>query len=605
MRLAAEIKNKIIQSLHLKRAFQMVWQSAPGWTLANLLLTLIQGLLPLVALYLLKLIVDAVTAGLAAPDKTLALQKAAVLILLAALTALVTSGCRGLADYIREAQSQRLIDHVADVIHTKSVTVDLAYYEDPKYHDTLHRAQREAAFRPTAILTNLLQLGQNAVTFLALAGLLLSLHWAVAVILVAAALPGVLLRLAHAHRSYDWQRRSTVTERRSHYFHWVLTDSGHAKEVRVFGLGKLLQGWFRGLREKLLIERLHLAARRSLTEFLAQAGAITAIFATLAYIAYQTVRGVISLSGMVMYYQAFQRAQGALQEILASLANLYEANLFLADFDEFLNLESRLPEPANPLTLPRPISQGILFKHVSFQYPGGHGLALEDVTLEIPPGRLVALVGENGSGKTTLIKLLCRLYDPTRGHITIDGIDLGRLELTSLRREIGVIFQDFVHYFLTARENIWLGDISLPARDERIREAAILSGAEPVIQRLPQGYDSMLGHWFAEQGELSLGEWQRLALARALLKRGQIIVLDEPTGWLDARAEFEVFKSFRERLDGRSALVISHRLSTVRLADYIYVLDQGKIVEQGAPAELLRQGGRYAQLFRLQAGSGR
>jgi ATP-binding cassette subfamily B protein len=582
----------------------MVWQSAPGWTLANLFLTLIQGLLPLVALFLLKLIVDEVTAGLAAPDKTLALQKTAILILLAGLAALISSGCRGLADYIREAQSQRISDHVADVIHTRSVTVDLTYYEDPKYHDTLHRAQREAAYRPTAILTNLLQLGQSAVTFLALTGLLLALHWAVAVMLVAAAFPGVLLRLAHAHRSYDWQRRRTLTERQSHYFHWVLTDSGHAKEIRLFGLGELLKGWFRELREKLFTERLHLATRRSLTEFIAQASAIAAIFGTLAYIAHQTVLGVISLGGMVMYYQAFQRAQGALQEILASLANLYEANLFLSDFDEFLNLEVRLPEPANPLPFPRPLSRGILFKHVNFQYPTGQGLALEDVTLEIPPGRLIALVGENGSGKTTLIKLLCRLYDPTAGSITIDGIDLSRLASTSLRQEISVIFQDFVHYFLSARENIWLGDIGLPARDDRITEAARLTGADAVIQRLPRGYDTILGHWFAEQGELSLGEWQRVALARALLKRGQIIILDEPTGWMDARAEHEVFQSFRERLDDRSALLISHRFSTVRLADYIYVLDQGKIIEQGAHQELLRLGGRYAHLFHLQVGSG-
>jgi ATP-binding cassette subfamily B protein len=603
MKPATTIREKIKHSLHIERALRLVWRSAPGWTAANFGLILVQGLLPLASLYLMKLIVDAVAAGIATPDKALAIKRVLLLILLAAGVALLGALCRSLTEVVKEAQTQVVTDHVADVVHGKSVAVDLEYYEDPKYYDTLHRAQQEARYRPTSIMNSLMQFGQSGISLLALAGLLFSYHWGVAAILFAATVPGVLLRLKYANQMYQWQRQNTQEERRATYFHWMLTDGGYAKEIRLFGLGALFRGWFWEVRQRLRKERLRLTTQRSLADLITQACATIAIFSTLAFIAYQTVRGIITIGDMVMYYGAFQRAQAALQEIWSNLTSLYEDNLFLANFNEFLDLKAKLVEPAIPAPIPRPITQGISVNGVSFHYPSGNRAALEDIDLRIAPGQVVALVGENGSGKTTLIKLLARLYDPVKGTISIDGIDLRQFDPSALKREISVILQDYAHYSLTARENIWLGDITLSPWDDRIVAAAQRTQADDFIQGLPKRYETILGHWFGDQGELSIGEWQKVALARAFLREAQLIILDEPTSWMDARAEYEIFKAFRQLFAGRMAILISHRFSTVRLADYIYVLAGGRVIEQGTHEELLRRGGKYANLFEIQAKS--
>lgn len=603
MQPAKTIKEKIRHSLHLERALRLVWQSAPGWTAANSGLILIQGLLPLVSLYLMKLIVDGVTAGLLAPEKTDSLKKVILLILLAAAVALFAAGCRSLSEIVKEAQTQVVTDHVADVIHGKSVAVDLSYYEDPKYYDTLHRAQQEATYRPTSIMNSLMQLGQSGISLLALAGLLISFRWWFAAMLFVATVPGVLMRLKYARQMYNWQRQHTQAERRAYYYHWMLTDGGHAQEIRLFGLGSLFMDWFRELRKRLRVEKLQISARRSLADLITQASATLAIFGALAFVAYQTVEGIITIGDMVMYYGAFQRAQGSLQEIWSSLTTLYEDNLFLANLNEFLDLKPELVEPGTPAAFPRPIKEGISLDRVNFRYPTGERTVLEDINLQILPGQMVALVGENGSGKTTLIKLLCRLYDPVSGTIAIDGIDLRQFDPIAMRREVSVILQNYARYCLTARENIWLGDISLPAHDDKILAAARQTGADDFIQKLPRGYKTVLGHEFEDQGELSQGEWQKVALARAFLREAQLIILDEPTSWMDARAEYEIFKSFRHMFNDRMVLLISHRFSTVRLADYIFVLENGRIIESGAHGELVQRGGKYARLFEMQASS--
>jgi ABC-type multidrug transport system fused ATPase/permease subunit len=306
---------------------------------------------------------------------------------------------------------------------------------------------------------------------------------------------------------------------------------------------------------------------------------------------------------LVMYYQALQRAQDNLREMLSGLANLYENNLFLTNVYEFLTLAPQISGPLTPQVIPRPMRQGISFENVSFRYRAGFHQALKDIRLTIEPGEIVALVGENGSGKTTLVKLLCRLYDPTIGRITLDGIDIREFDPSLLRREISVIFQDFVQYELTAKENIWFGNTELSPDHPRIVRSARESGADDVIRMLPRSYDTVLGKMFEEGEELSIGQWQKVALARAFLRNSQIIVLDEPTSALDAKAEYDVFNRFRELAEGRSALLISHRLSTVKMADTIYVLDQGQIVERGTHDQLVRHGATYANLFEMQAQS--
>lgn len=283
------------------------------------------------------------------------------------------------------------------------------------------------------------------------------------------------------------------------------------------------------------------------------------------------------------------------------IAGLYEDNLFLSNLYEFLDLKPKVAEPLHPTPVTRPMQTGIVFDHVSFQYPTGSRKVIEDISLTIRPGEKVALVGENGAGKTTLIKLLCRLYDPTEGRITLDGVDLRQFEISALRREIGVIFQDYSRYHLTARENIWFGNINLPSDDERIVTAGRQAGADDVITSLPNGYETVIGKWFEGGEELSIGEWQKVALARAFLRDAQIIVLDEPTSSLDVKGEYEVFKKFRQLADGQAAILISHRFSTVRMADRIYVLNGGRIIENGTHDELVQLGGMYAHLFETQA----
>jgi ATP-binding cassette subfamily B protein len=332
-----------------------------------------------------------------------------------------------------------------------------------------------------------------------------------------------------------------------------------------------------------------------------QVSAAAAVFGSLVVIAHRTVAGGITLGAMIMYFQAFQRGLGFIQQLLAGLAGLYEDSLFLNNLFEFLDLKPRLISPGHPEAFPKVIRRGIEFDGVGFTYPSCGRAALTEVNLTIAPGEIVALVGNNGSGKSTLVKLLCRLYDPDRGAIRIDEVDLRRLGTDSLRREIGVLFQDWAPYYVTARENIWFGNVALRPDDPRIAAAAGLAGAGEMISGLPRGYDTVLGRWFEEGVELSYGQWQTIALARAFAREAQIVILDEPSSSLDAATEAGLFDRFRELAAGRTAILISHRFSSVRMADRIVVMAEGRIVEAGSHAELMERQGKYAGMFNLQA----
>jgi ATP-binding cassette subfamily B protein len=585
----------------LHRAFAFVWRAAPGWAAASLAIVLVQGILPLLSLYLMKLVVNAVAAGLTAPDPSAAFRRFALLVLLAGAVALASSVCGALSKIVSAAQSQSVSEYMHEVLHAKSTAVDLEYYEDPRYHDRLHRAQREAPFRPTRIVTEVMQVIQAGISLLGIAGLLLSLQAWIGAVLLAVALPGILVRLRHSGRLYSWEKSQTPAERRAWYFGWLLTHESYAKEIRLFHLGPVLLDRFREISRQLRGERLGMTVRGSLGELAAESVALAAVFGLFGLIGYQTLHGRLTLGDLVMYFQAVQRGQALLTQMLASLAALYESNLFLSSLFEFLDLQPAVLEPALPRPVPRPVRAGLRFEAVSFQYPGSSRKVLDGIELVIRPGEHVAFVGENGAGKTTLIKLLCRLYDPTSGAITLDGIDLRQFETAALRREMSVVFQDYVRYQLSARDNIWFGSVGRPPDPERIAAAARQAGAHEVIARLKDGYETTLGKWFEGGTELSVGEWQKIALARAFLREGQIIVLDEPSSAMDAQAEYELFRKFDELAAGRTALLISHRLSTVRMADRIYVLEQGRIVESGTHEELISRGDRYARLFETQA----
>lgn len=589
------------RTLRLGRAVRFVWESARGWTLLNACFLVIQGVLPLLPLYLMKLMVDAVTAGISAADTWAAFQH--VLWIGAAMGAatLLAMGLRLAGGWVGEWQSYLVTDHMNDVLLAKSVEADLDYYESPRYYDTLHRAQREAPTRPLRIVNGLAQIVQNGISLLAISALLLAFHWIIAVILFAAVLIGTAVQLRYSRKRYRWQQEQSPAERQASYLQMMLTHSSYAKEIRLFDLGALFMGRFREVRRKLREGKIALARRQSLAQAGAQTASLASLYGLYAYLAYQALSGTITLGDLAMYAQAFQRVQGAFQGILGSLASLAEDNLFLSNLFEFLDLKRTVAEPESPRPVPRPMQRGLVLDHVSFRYPGGARTVLEDVSLVLRPGETIALVGANGSGKTTLVKLLCRLYDPTGGAITLDGVDLRQFDTKALRREIAVLFQDYARYHLSAGENIGLGNTAISPDRDRIAEAARRSGADEVIRRLPHGYDTMLGKWFADGEELSVGEWQKVALARAFMRDAQILVLDEPTSSMDAKAEYEVFQRFRQLVEGRTSVLISHRFSTVRMADRIFVLEQGRILEGGTHDELVRAGGTYARLFDMQA----
>lgn len=479
--------------------------------------------------------------------------------------------------------------------------MDLEYYENSEYYDTLHRAQQQASFRPTQIVNNLLHLVQSAVSLVAISVLLISFHWSVPVGLVGAILPGLLVRFHFAKKVFAWQRGRTATERQASYFNWMLSRDDHAKEIRIFNLGGIFTERYRALRSLILKERLRLTFKRSLAELTTQCGPIVALFGLYALLAHRALHGLMTVGDLVMFFQAAHRGYSYLNQFLASIAGLYENNLFLSNLQDFLRLTPKIIEPAHPLSIPTPIQRGIILNNISFHYPNSDKIILDGINLTIQAGEHIALVGQNGAGKTTLIKLLCRLYDPTAGAITIDDIDLRNTAVADLRKHIGVVFQDYARYHQTARDNIWFGNIELSPDDLRIERAAKLAGADEVIGRLKNGYDTMLGKWFENGEELSIGEWQKIALARAFLRESQIIVLDEPTSFMDAKAEYEVFERFHRLMKGKTAILISHRLSTVKMVDKIYVLDGGKIVESGTHDELVDHGGKYADLFETQA----
>ncbi len=587
--------------MQLRRAVALVWMSTRNWTIMNLCCMAVQAVLPLASLYLIKLIVDSVQEGISSPGDPQILKRIFLWIGLTAFVTLLIAGCRALSEIIRENQGQLLTDHVTDIIHAKSAEVDLVYYEDPDYYDTLHRAQQEAPYRPNHIIQALMQLGQSGLSLVALAGLLFYLHWAVTLVLFAAVLPVIIVKIRNADRLYEWKFRRTETERQTYEYHRMLTSGVHAKELRIFDLGNIFRKRYRDLRAKLRNENLQLAKTRSVFDLIAQIAAIAALFGLLVFVILRTMRGELTLGDMVMYYGAFQRAQTYLQDIMGGLAGLYEDSIFLNHFYNFLNLKSEAAVCQQCKDVPRPMQDGITFENVSFMYSEKGGNVLEAIDLSIRAGEVVALVGDNGAGKTTLAKLICRLYEPTTGRVTLDGTDFRDFNIKDLRHEIAVIFQDYVHYPLTVRENIWIGNTRLNPDDEHVRKAAQYSAADTFISNLPEGYDTLLGKHFGGGVEISVGEWQKVALARAFLRDAQMIILDEPTSAMSPQSEYDVFQSFRKLIKGRSALLISHRFSTVRMADMIYVLDKGRIVERGSHEELMKLNGYYAHMFNIQA----
>ena len=592
---------RLSRTFALKRALLLVWQSSPRWTVAAAILVVVQGILPLIPLWLIGVLVNVVSEGAKAADPTAVSRQVIGLVAIMGATVLVSASASSLAAFVSAAHSQEVSDFMSGVLQRKAVGADLEYYENAEYFDTLHRAQAEAPLRPVRIVNGLMQVGQNAIALVAVSVVLAALHPVLILVLVVGAIPGLLVRARFIGINLRWQRSRSSLERKTMYFNWVLTHSMWAKEVRLFDLGDIFINRHAQLRDQMRGELLDISRQRARAEIGAQLFVVVPMFGCIAYIALLALKGQIVPGTLVTYFLLFQRAQSTVQGLLGSALGLHEDNMFLAHIYEFLDLQPKIASPAQPVALPRPMRDGIRFENVHFSYPLSTRAALQGINLHIAPGEVVAIVGENGSGKSTLVKLLCRLYDPDDGRLSVDGTDIRDMDVRDLRRDISVIFQDYVHYDLSARENIWVGHSELDLQDERIETAAQRSGAHEVIERLPNGYETLLSRSFEEGEELSIGQWQKIAIARAFLRPSQVIILDEPTSALDPRAEAEVFDKFRELVQDQAAILISHRLSTVKMADRICVMQDGRIVENGSHQALMEQGGVYADLFERQA----
>lgn len=585
----------------LRQAAVLVYRSSGKWTALTALLVLVQGLFPLITLYLSKLVVDTAAAGVTAGDKSEAFQKLFAYILLAGGAGVLGSLLSSLAQIVQEYRDLRVNEYILNLIQAKSVQVDLAFYENPAYYDNLHMAQNQAAFRPVAMVNKLVSMLQSAITLGAMVAVLLTFNALVIILAAVAVVPVIWVKYRFSQRLYQWHKTWTHSERKSQYYGWLITSKVYAKEVRLYGLGELFINRFKELRWRVAMERLKLNRRRTIAELVGQVFTVVVAFALLAFIAHDAVRGAITLGGLVMYYQAFQRGQSSLQSTLKGLADLYEDSLFLRSLFDFFELKPAIADPPSPRQMAQKTRHSLVFEKVSFQYPSSAMPALQNISFSIEPGEHIALVGENGSGKSTLIKLICRLYDPQSGRITLDGYDLRDYAVADLRKSMSVLLQDFSQYHTTARENIWYGDTTRTDQEAAIERAAQLAGADTVVRKLPQKMETQLGRWIEEGSELSTGEWQRMALARTFFREAPIVILDEPTSSLDADAEDHIYQSFLKLAKDKTAIFISHKMASTRGADRILVLENGRLMEEGNHAELLLRNGIYARLYSLQA----
>jgi ATP-binding cassette subfamily B protein len=585
-----------------RRALELVWTTDRGLTLWLAGLTLAAGVLPAAVAFVGALIVDAVVHAGALHQATGRVELTQVMWFVAAealLVACISAAQRGMS-LAQSLLRAKLGQRVNVMILEKALTLELTQFEDSEFYDKLARARREASSRPLSLVMRTFGLIQNGISILSFGTLLVRFSpWAVAV-LVLAGLPAFIAEAKFSGDAFRLFRWRAPESRMQLYLESVLAREDHAKEVKLFGLGSRFLDRYRAIFHRLYREDRNLTIRRDSWGLSLGLVGTLALYGGYGWIAAETVRGAITLGQMTMYLMLFRQGQSAVTAALSAVGGMYEDNLYLSNLYEYL--EQPVHPPAGRITEGAHPGDGIRFEDVEFAYPGEARAALTAVNLTVRPGQSLALVGENGSGKTTLIKLLTRLYRPTRGRILLDGSDLEDWDEATLRRRIGVIFQDFVRYQMLVGENIGAGDDRAFEDEARWQAAAEQGLAADFVSDLPAAYHTQLGKWFKEGRELSGGQWQKIALARAFMRSdADILVLDEPTSAVDASAEAEVFEHFRELTKNRIAIIISHRFSTVRMADHIAVLEDGHVVESGSHATLMAQDGRYAKLFTLQA----
>jgi ATP-binding cassette subfamily B protein len=594
---------------HLGRLVAQIWRTSRPLTAASIGLRLLASVQPIAMLYVGKLIIDEVVRLSTAPSpgasfgewwSSGALTTMAILLAVELMLVLVS-------DLISRATG--LVDSVLSELHSNTVSVelmahaaklDLMHFESAEYQDRLERARRQAAGR-NALLSQMFGQAQDIITVATLAaGLFVYAPWLI-LLLPLSFVPAIWGETRFNTVAYFMNRWRTPERRELEYIRYIGASAETAKELKLFGLGDFLIERFRHLASQIFVENRNLATRRAFWGALFSGISTLTYYGAYGFIVWRTITGDFTIGDLAFLSGSFLRLNGLFQKILLGFTQIAGQSMYLDDLFSFFEIEPTIISPVNPRTFPQPIRQGIRFDNVGFRYPGTDNWAIRHLSFELKAGETLALVGENGAGKTTIVKLLTRLYDPDEGNITVDGVDLRDFAVADIHAHIGVIFQDFIRYSLSARENIGVGRIADQNDMVLIGKAAERSLADAVIAKLPKGYDQPLGRLFKQGRDLSGGEWQKVAIARAYMRDAQLIILDEPTAALDAKAEAEVFARFKSLAAGKTAVIISHRFSTVRMADRILVLDDGAILEAGSHEELLAMRGRYAELFELQA----
>ena len=587
----------------IPRVMKLVLSASILFTVLMGLLSILQGFMPALSIEVTRLVVSSVEVGIRIHSVNpiwfpVGLQLAVVL-----LTSLLST----LGNIVQQLLQEKVSNKIQLLVLEKSNTLDLSFFEDSAFYDKLRQATDQSTYQPVSMISQTFDLFRTMVTLLSVIAILLQLEWWLAIVALLIPIPAFISSAKYGWMGYQRMRRQSPERRQMSYIQSLMTTDTYNKEIKLFTLGNYFITRFRRLATKFYEENKSILVRRYTMNFVWTGLTGVANTGIYLYVALRAVTGALGVSGLIAYTQAAVQAGQSFQNLLNGISNTYENNLYINTLFDFLAYEPRIISP----TVPEPVVPNakikgldIEFRDVSFTYPGKNPetqYALKHVSFKIQAGESIALVGRNGAGKTTMVKLLTRLYDPDDGEILIGGRNIKDYDLKELREQVGVIFQDYVTYFMSARENIGVGRIAQVENSELVTTAARKSGANAVIEKLPEQYDTMLGKWFDKGTQLSGGEWQKVALARAFMRDARILILDEPTSSLDAQAESEVFSHFRALTDGKTAIFISHRFSTVRLADRIFVLENGTILENGSHEELMKLDGRYAELFNLQA----
>ncbi len=588
---------QIHSHLNLRHILRLVWTVAPKNTMLSILFILIETGLFFLSLYLLKLLIDAVAVSQTNPGAGSDVLK---YIILAAISGILHVSFKSLSAFYAEKQSATIAEHINDMIHERTVALDLAFYESPDYFDILNRAMNAGAERPAIVINTLFEIAKTFMSLVGLGIILITIDWLLLPLLALFILPTLLVRINFADKFNAWRIKQTPLERKSEYYSSLITTEQHAKEIKSYNLGEYMKAAYMKIRIGLLKEKLKISQARTGNEMITSTIANIGFFSCLGYIILSP-NGLKSVGDITMFLIIFPQSFNLLQALTGGISNLYHQNIFIESIFDLLKLEPSLKEPNKPAIIEDNLPVHLTFHNINFSYPQTNKMVLKNISFQVKSRQIIAIVGMNGAGKTSLIKLLCRFYDPESGYISMDGKDIRNYATKDYRKQIGIVFQDFAKYQVSAADNIHFGDINKELKQEEIELAAQKSGANKFIEKFPHQYDNIMGKLFDNGEEVSIGQWQKLAIARCLYSNARLLIFDEATSALDAQAEKEFFDDFRMNIDDRAAIIISHRHSAIKNADYIYVLSDGKISQSGTDDELLKQKGDYANLFKSES----